>query len=159
MKKLWILLVLSSSISCSLQAMDLRQMTRDGLAGIGFALDKTSNLGATLVALCGHAYMKGSLNLSDRNNQLTYCLAGGWLGDAIYNAIQTYDLPKCVQVPLQHPFAFSYLLHNVITKKGNVLQDKASWVVGAYLLFNLADRYWNCEAWPFSRGDVRVKRK
>ena len=158
MKKIGLLLVLSGGIMCSsLQAMDLAKINRDILAGIGFSLDKTANLGATFVALCGHAYMKGSSNPFERDKQLMYCLAGGWLGDAFHNAIETYDLPECVKVPLQHPFAFSYLMFNVINKKSDVLQDKASWAVGFYLLANLADRYWYKTKWPFTRKEPSRK--
>jgi hypothetical protein len=159
MKKL-LLLVLISSASYTIRAergIDLLRINRSLLAGINFTLGKTANLGATFVALCAHNYMKRSPNLFEvRDKQMMACLAGGWLGDALNNALEKHNLPSWLRVPFQHSFAFSWLLCNAITKKGAVLQDPASWAVGGYLVLNWVDRYWNDEPWTF---DINIKTK
>lgn len=133
--------------------IDLIEINRDLLGAVAETLHKVSNLSSTFVAMCAHNYLsKKSAGLFDaRDTHLLACVAGGWAGDVINNALDKHDLPSFIKTPLNHPFATSWLLYNVIVNRSSVLQEPANWVVGGYLVLNWIDRYWNSKPWPYDR--------
>lgn len=159
MKKIFIVLSLYclSSISTSECKIEPVEINRSLLMGIGASLQKGSNIASSLLALGAHNHFsKRSSNLLDlRDSHILACLVGGWVGDALNNALDKTRVPSVVKTALNHPFATSWLLYNVIAKKSAVVQDPASWAVGGYLFLNWVDRYWNKVPWPFDGFQLR----
>lgn len=166
MKKLFLMAVSVYCISHAsrLQADEiyLSAINRALLGGVAQSLRKISNIGSSFVAMCAHNYLvnKKSSNFFDvKNPHLLACLAGGWSGDALNNAISKRDLPLWIRVPLQHSFATSWLVYNVIVNRTSALYDPSNLAVGGYLLFNWVDRYRHSGEWPYDDVEITVRNK
>lgn len=122
--------------------INLFELNRELLSAISETLHKISNLNSSVVAICAHNYFvnKKTTGIFDvRDSHLFACLAGGWIGDALNNALDKQGLPDYVKAPLNHTFALGWLTYNIFVNKN--AWDLKNLAVGGYIALNWIDRY------------------